>query len=315
MKHWYAKELSDISQVSVRTLHHYDRIDLLKPSLRQSNGYRLYSETDLAKLQQIIALKFFGFNLSQIQKLLAQPINVLQHFAMQEKFLQEKAETLMEASSMLKRITSECDNNQAISWEKIIEIMKVYRMTQQLENAWLGDVLSTEELKQYAEFEKNLKTRFSEQDKAAFEKNWFNIITDISQNINQDPRSDLGIAIGKKCLDLINGFYGKENANLKKSIWDNGFKKGKNNDDHSLTPEMVNWLDAAMDAYWRKRIYTFLAQVDDEFSNKWLADWNSIMEEIYGDQLEPRKELLTIAFADKNISNTAKDWLRNMFPG
>ena len=47
--------------LSVRTLHHYDKIGLLKPMLRQSNGYRLYSEEDLVKLQQIIALKFFGF--------------------------------------------------------------------------------------------------------------------------------------------------------------------------------------------------------------------------------------------------------------
>ncbi len=63
MTQWYAKELSNLTQVSVRTLHHYDQIGLLKPSLRQSNNYRLYSEKDLLKLQQIIALKFFGFEL------------------------------------------------------------------------------------------------------------------------------------------------------------------------------------------------------------------------------------------------------------
>ena len=51
MKQWYAKELSQITQVSVSTLHHYDKIGLLKPELRQSNGYRLYSEKDLLKLR------------------------------------------------------------------------------------------------------------------------------------------------------------------------------------------------------------------------------------------------------------------------
>jgi len=56
-------------------LHHYDKIGLLKPSMRLSNGYRLYSETDLLKLQQIIALKFFGFELSQIKLLLAKQDN------------------------------------------------------------------------------------------------------------------------------------------------------------------------------------------------------------------------------------------------
>jgi len=70
MTQWYVKDLSKLTGISAQTLHHYDRIDLLKPSLRLSNGYRLYSEKDLLQLQQIIALKFFGFKLSQIKALL-----------------------------------------------------------------------------------------------------------------------------------------------------------------------------------------------------------------------------------------------------
>ena len=58
MTHWYVKDLSKLTGISVQTLHHYDRIELLKPSLRLSNGYRVYSEKDLLQLQQIIALKF-----------------------------------------------------------------------------------------------------------------------------------------------------------------------------------------------------------------------------------------------------------------
>jgi len=67
MTQWLVKNLSELTGVSVQTLHHYDRINLLKPSLRLTNGYRVYSEEDLLKLQQIIALKFFGFELSQIR--------------------------------------------------------------------------------------------------------------------------------------------------------------------------------------------------------------------------------------------------------
>ena len=68
MSKWYVKDLSKITGLTVQTLHHYDRLDLLKPSIRQPNGYRLYSETDLMKVQQIIALKSFGFQLAQIKK-------------------------------------------------------------------------------------------------------------------------------------------------------------------------------------------------------------------------------------------------------
>ncbi|HCK8789521.1 TPA: MerR family DNA-binding transcriptional regulator, partial [Legionella pneumophila] len=43
MTQWFVKDLSQLTAVSVQTLHHYDRIGLLKPSLRLANGYRVYS--------------------------------------------------------------------------------------------------------------------------------------------------------------------------------------------------------------------------------------------------------------------------------
>ena len=49
MTQWYVKELSKLTKVSVRTLHHYDKIGLLTPSIRLENNYRVYSETDLLK--------------------------------------------------------------------------------------------------------------------------------------------------------------------------------------------------------------------------------------------------------------------------
>ncbi len=90
MTHWYVKDLSKLTKVSVQTLHYYDKLNLLKPSLRLDNGYRLYSEADLLKLQQILALKFFGFELSQIKALLASSVDVIEHFIVQSQFLQKK---------------------------------------------------------------------------------------------------------------------------------------------------------------------------------------------------------------------------------
>lgn len=80
MTQWYVKDLSKLTDISVQTLHHYDRINLLEPSLRLANGYRVYTERDLLKLQQLIALKFFGFELSQIKTLLSDERDELSHF-------------------------------------------------------------------------------------------------------------------------------------------------------------------------------------------------------------------------------------------
>lgn len=65
------KEASEVSGVSVRTLHHYDEIGLLTPE-RASNGYRYYSEQDLEVLQMILSYKYLGLTLSEIKVLLSE---------------------------------------------------------------------------------------------------------------------------------------------------------------------------------------------------------------------------------------------------
>jgi len=63
-------EFAALAGVTVRTLHHYDRIGLLRPSGYTSAGYRLYRKSDLVRLQQIVTLKFIGLSLKQIKDLL-----------------------------------------------------------------------------------------------------------------------------------------------------------------------------------------------------------------------------------------------------
>lgn len=66
------KELAKVSGVSVRTLHWYDEVGLLKPAYHGTNSYRYYEEAQLLLLQQILFFRELGFNLNDIQKLLSQ---------------------------------------------------------------------------------------------------------------------------------------------------------------------------------------------------------------------------------------------------
>src|SRR5438477_5867612 len=66
------QDFADRGGVTVRTLHHYDRIGLLKPR-RTDTRYRLYSDADLTRLQQILVLKFLGLSLSDIAEALKKP--------------------------------------------------------------------------------------------------------------------------------------------------------------------------------------------------------------------------------------------------
>lgn len=63
-------KLAKISGVSVRTLHWYDKMGLLKPAYHGSNGYRFYEEKELLVLQQILFFRELGFELKQIEKIL-----------------------------------------------------------------------------------------------------------------------------------------------------------------------------------------------------------------------------------------------------
>ena len=62
------RELTSLTGVTSRALRHYDQIGLLKPSGRSNSGERLYSESDLLRLQQILLLKELGLGLGDIAK-------------------------------------------------------------------------------------------------------------------------------------------------------------------------------------------------------------------------------------------------------
>lgn len=67
------KELSDITGISVRTLHYYDEIGLLKPTGKSTAGYRLYDDEALEKLQQILFFREFEIPLKEIRSVLDTP--------------------------------------------------------------------------------------------------------------------------------------------------------------------------------------------------------------------------------------------------
>lgn len=296
----------------MQTLHHYDRIQLLKPSLRLTNGYRVYSEKDLLKLQQIVALKFFGFELSQIKYLLSQEQEISKNFSMQAKFLREKAETLLEASQILTRITDECNQSESISWKQVISLIEVYKMTQVLENQWVKEVLNADELKQYAEFEKSIKTNATPESISEFEKNWDALVEEVKQNLKNDPTSKNSVQLAKKWMDWVNQFYGKKYAHIRTKLFEQGFGEGIGLQEVGLTPEIVAWIEKASDVYWRERVVFVLNQVGNTSSEKVLKQWNEVLDEMYGDETARKDKIVELALQDAETSDEAKAWLKRL---
>lgn len=70
---YQVKELARLARVTVRTLHHYDRIGLLVAAERTEAGYRVYHDRDLVRLQQILVHRQLGLSLEQIRRVLDDP--------------------------------------------------------------------------------------------------------------------------------------------------------------------------------------------------------------------------------------------------
>ena len=73
MKVYGVRQLADLAGVSVRTLHYYDQIGLLKPSSHSENGYRYYDESSAILLQQVLFFRELGFTLDEIRTIVGQP--------------------------------------------------------------------------------------------------------------------------------------------------------------------------------------------------------------------------------------------------
>ena len=89
--------------ITVRTLHHYDEIGLLTPSARSSAGYRLYTETDITRLQHIVVYRRLGFALEEISLLLAHPESVQQHLRRQRAAVQGRLDEMRELVAAIDR--------------------------------------------------------------------------------------------------------------------------------------------------------------------------------------------------------------------
>lgn len=108
-------EFSSLAQVSIRTLHHYDEVGLLKPMhVEAESGYRQYSVSQLPRLHRILALRDLGFPLDRIGEALEEGVSVdalrgmlLLRRVEQEKQIKEETERLNRLNALIHLIDKE----------------------------------------------------------------------------------------------------------------------------------------------------------------------------------------------------------------
>ena len=104
---WSTEDTATFFGVSVRTLHFYDEVGLLKPAYVGANGYRFYEEPQLLSLQQILFYRELGFELKQIKEILSRAD--FENY--KKRAAREKEEATKYAnSSLLERLVAIIDN-------------------------------------------------------------------------------------------------------------------------------------------------------------------------------------------------------------
>jgi DNA-binding transcriptional MerR regulator len=97
MDKFSVNRLAKLAGVSVRTLHHYDEIGLLKPAIRAESNYRYYGTKELLRLQQILLYKEMDFTLAQIAEILDdRDFDLLKALGEHKKQLQKKKQRVTE---------------------------------------------------------------------------------------------------------------------------------------------------------------------------------------------------------------------------
>ncbi len=183
------QEFAEIAGVTVKALHHYDRLGLLRPR-RTDAGYRLYTERDLERLEQIVALRFLGLPLKRIKAVLDRAnVELVEALRLQRGALEEKQRLLARAIGVIVEIEKTIASGkpaepqllkrliEAIDMQDGIDVMKRYYS----EEAWL---------KQRRRYEEGPS------------QEWKDLYREVEAALEEDPAGERAQALAARWMEL-----------------------------------------------------------------------------------------------------------------
>jgi DNA-binding transcriptional MerR regulator len=190
--------------VTVRTLHHYDRLGLLKPVARSESGYRLYRIADLERLEQIVVLKFLGLPLKRIRDVLDQhgATSLPETLRRQHRTLEEKRRRLDGAIQAVAEAQRLFEENNEADWGALKKIIEVIDM--QNDNDWMMKYYTGPARAKVEERKKLWSPELQEQ----VSRQWSELIAEVNASLDEDPASPKAQELAGRWQKLIEGFTG-----------------------------------------------------------------------------------------------------------
>jgi len=129
MQTWKVGALARQTGLTVRTLHHYDEIGLLSPSLRTGAGHRLYTADDLGRLLQILSLRQLGLSLDDVRVSLARPESTLQQvLGLHIARLRERIDLQQRLCRRLETVVERLRTAETVSVDDFIQTLEAMTM-------------------------------------------------------------------------------------------------------------------------------------------------------------------------------------------
>jgi DNA-binding transcriptional MerR regulator len=183
-------EFANLAGVTIKALHHYDKLGLLKPK-RTSAGYRIYAETDLERLEKIFALKLLHVPLKQIKLVLdGKALELPETLRLQRQALEEEHLHLSRAIYAIRLAERAFEAGDASEPAVLKRIFEVIQMQNEI------DVM-----KKYYSSEKEWekRRRYYEQGPS---REWRVLYRDIAASFGEDPSGEVAQALADRWLEL-----------------------------------------------------------------------------------------------------------------
>jgi DNA-binding transcriptional MerR regulator len=224
-------EFAKLAGVTVRALHHYDRLGLLKPGRRTQSGYRIYSERDLGRLEQIVVLKFIGLPLKEIRKLLKGEAALRETLQRQVFVLAEKRRRLDTAIHAIRKAERSLQRNGEPDYMLFKEIIQEIEM--QNDTEWSKKYYSPEAQAKVEERKKLWSPELQEE----VSRQWSELFADIEAAIaaGETPSGAKAKTLASRWSELLKGFTGG----------DPEIQKGLN----KMWTDQANWPEPQRSAY------------------------------------------------------------------
>lgn len=201
-------ELARRTGLTIRTLHHYDEIGLLRPSLHTDSGHRLYTASDITRLQQVLSLRQLGFSLEQIHDCLHRadfsPVEIIR---LHVERLREQIELQRNLCERLEGLAAYFRTAGEVSADVFLKTIEVMNM---IENYYTPEQL---------EYLQKRREAIGDDVVKKGQNDWAELIDQYRQLMEQgvDPADARAQALEQRRRSLVNAFTGG-NAGVEQSL-------------------------------------------------------------------------------------------------